>query len=449
MIQLSSEEIARVLQGQLIGANVTITGCYTDTRNPLTGGLYLALKGQQFDGHDFLPQIQSQGGVAALVEQVNTGIDLPQIRVTHTWQAAGQLARYWREQFNQPVIAITGSNGKTTVKEMTRQILARRGNVLATQGNLNNEIGLPLTLFTLNDKHDFIVLEMGASKRGDIAYLCELAKPTIAAVTLCAPAHLDGFKSVEGVARTKGEIFEHLPNNGIAIINHDDFYSGLWQELAGQRKIITFGLQKSATITAQELTLAVDHAQFTLITPLGDVPIFLPLAGQHNVMNALAASACALASGCALSHIQQGLNNMSAVKGRLQRYQGQKGCTVIDDTYNANPQSFKAALAVLSQYAQPRWLVMGDMKELGTQSATFHQQLGELAKELGIERLWAVGDMSRFAVQAFGQGASHWDNQTAMIQALSTEVSANITLLIKGSRSMQMEKVVQALTQGE
>ncbi|ALG67498.1 UDP-N-acetylmuramoyl-tripeptide--D-alanyl-D-alanine ligase [Beggiatoa leptomitoformis] len=449
MIQLSLGEIARVLQGRLIGSDIPFTGCYTDTRKPLAGGLYVALKGQQFDGHEFLPQVQAQGACAALVEQDNVKIDLPMVCVANTWQAVGQLAHYWRERFNPPVVAVTGSNGKTTVKEMTRQILAQAGQVLATQGNLNNEIGLPLTLFQLEANHDFAVLEMGASKRGDIAYLSQIAQPSIAVVTLCAPSHLDGFKSVEGVARTKGEIFEHLPMSGIAVINQDDFYSGLWQELAGQRKIITFGLHKLATITAYDINLAVDHTQFILVTPLGEISIFLPLAGQHNVMNALAASACALASGCTLSHIQQGLNSFSAVKGRLQCYQGVKHCTVIDDTYNANPQSFQAALAVLSRYNSPRWLVMGDMKELGEQSAMFHQQLGESARQLGIARLWAVGDMSRFAVTAFGQGASHWTNQAAMISALLTELSENTTLLIKGSRSMQMEKVVQALTQGE
>jgi len=452
MIKLTLSEIAKALEATLIGQDTQFTDCSIDTRTLKPGALYVALLGERFDGHDFVKEAEQKGASALLVSR-EINCDLPTLRVADTKIALGKLACLWRQRFDLPIVAITGSNGKTTTKEMLRAILTQqlaslgeKGQVLATQGNLNNDIGVPLTLFNLQAAHRYAVIEMGANHSGEIAHLTHITQPTCATITQCAPAHLEGFKTVKGVALAKSEIFSHFKTaTSTAIINNDDDYASLWQEIAAPYPMSTFGLDKPADVTAHAIQLNQGSSDFTLTTPQGSLPIHLPLPGRHNILNALAASACALACGCVLDTIQEGLQNMQPVKGRLQEYPGIKGSTLIDDTYNANPSSLKVALAVLHNTASPRWLVLGDMKELGEQSIQFHQQAGQQARERGVDRLWAIGELSRHAVNSFGEGAQHFSDHQDLIQTLQAELPAHATLLIKGSRGMQMEKVVQAL----
>jgi UDP-N-acetylmuramoyl-tripeptide--D-alanyl-D-alanine ligase len=450
MITLTLSEIAQALEAKRLGEDTGFTDCSIDTRTLKSGSLYIALQGERFDGHDFVNAAQEKGAAALLVSQ-NITSDLPTLQVADTRIALGKLAHFWRQRFELPIVAITGSNGKTTTKEMLRAIFTQQSagdtsQVLATEGNLNNEIGVPLTLFNLKATHRYAVIEMGANHPGEIAQLTDIAEPTCATITQCAPAHLEGFKTVKGVALAKSEIFSHLKTtNSRAVINNDDTYAQLWQDIARAYPISTFGLDKPADVTAQGIQLNQSSSDFTLMTPEGSVPIHLPLSGKHNILNALAASACALASGCVLDTIQAGLQNMQAVKGRLQHYAGIKNSTLIDDTYNANPTSLKAALEVLQQSPSPRWLILGDMKELGNQEIEFHQQAGEQAREMGIEYLYGIGELSRNAVIGFGKGAQHFSQHEDLIETLKRNLPSEATLLIKGSRSMQMEKVVKGL----
>jgi UDP-N-acetylmuramoyl-tripeptide--D-alanyl-D-alanine ligase len=447
MITLTLTQLIPILNAKLQGNDVQFTGCSTDTRRLSPQSLYVALRGDRFDGHDFLEEAQQQGAVAAVVETpVNSS--LPLLQVADTRKALGMIARFWRQSFHLPIIAVTGSNGKTTVKEMLKAIFIAQSSaeqVLATQGNLNNDIGVPLTLFNLSAHHRYAVIEMGANHHGEIATLSQIAQPTIAVITQCAPAHLEGFKSIEGVAQAKGEIFSNLATSGIAVINQSDTFAPLWRQLASHCTAITFGLDETAAVTACEIQLKDDHSVFTLHTPQGQIPITLPLPGRHNVMNALAASAVAMASGCPLPIIQQGLNHVIPVKGRLQKYAGIHQSLLLDDTYNANPTSLHAALSVLTRYPAPHWLILGDMNELGTESATLHHQAGQTAKAMGIERLWAVGHQSRYAVEGFGQGAQHFANHADLLAQLRPQIPPQSSLLIKGSRGMQMEHIVTAL----
>jgi len=452
MIELYLSETTSALKATLLGDDVKFIDCSTDTRHLKPGAIYVALRGENFDGHDFVIEAQNKKASAIIVEK-NVDCDLPTLRVADTRKALGDLAHLWRQRFDLSLFAITGSNGKTTTKEMLKNILApleispsdSQTKVLASQGNFNNDIGVPLTLFNLQAEHKYAVIEMGANHPGEIAYLTNIAQPTVATITQCAPAHLEGFKSVKGVALAKGEIFSNLKAGGVAVINNDDAYADLWHELADSHPKLTFGLENDADVTAVDRCQNENSSDFTLQTKSGHIAIHLPLPGRHNIMNALAASACALAGGCSLNAIQTGLQNMRAVKGRLQRCQGIQGITLINDTYNANPTSLNAALAVLNHNKPPYWLVLGDMKELGTDSALFHQQAGQVARENGVERLWAIGENSLHAVKSFGKGGQHFIHHHDLIQALRTQLPPYVTILIKGSRGMQMEKVVNAL----
>jgi UDP-N-acetylmuramoyl-tripeptide--D-alanyl-D-alanine ligase len=451
MIELKLSEVATTLKAAVFDQDIKFIGCSTDSRHILPNSLFIALRGQRFDGHDFITAAQQQGASAIMVEKPVT-YDLPTLQVANTLTALGDLARLWRQRFKLPIIAITGSNGKTTTKEMLRAILLEHlhkqnqsQEVLANQGNLNNEIGVPLTLFNLAAHHRYAVIEMGANHLGEIAYLSEIAQPQVATITQCAPAHLEGFGSIERVARAKGEIFTHLMPRGTAIINRDDFYAPLWSELAASHSQLDFAIETPAAVMAQNIQLQPSQSQFTLNTPLGKIKIQLPLPGKHNIMNALAASTCAIASGCSLSAIEQGLQTMQPISGRLQIKPGIKNTTIIDDTYNANPTSLNAALSILNNHPQPHWLILGEMKELGAQSDTFHRQAGLDARQHGIERLWALGKLTRLAVESFGQGGYHFQTHQELIAALLTQLPQHTTLLIKGSRGMQMEKIVTAL----
>lgn len=450
MIHAHLNQIQAVLsQAQRQGDNVGFTACSTDTRRLTAGALYVALRGERFDGHDFIAQAETQGAAALLVDKP---IDspLPSLQVPDTRIALGELARWWRTQWDLPVVAVTGSNGKTTVKEMLasifRQITQSDDAVLATLGNLNNDIGVPLSLFRLGAEHRYAVIEMGANHSGEIAGLTRMAQPQVALITQCAPAHLEGFNSIEGVAQAKGEIFQGLREDGTAVINQDDHYADYWRSLNPQRNILSFGVQQGADVFAQNLRMDSLHTRFDLHSPDGHIDIQLALLGQHNVMNALAAAACALACGCQLSAIQAGLQAMQPVKGRLQRFTGIRDSVLIDDTYNANPTSLQAALQVLAQCPAPRCLVIGDMLELGEEAEQYHRQAGINAREAGIERLYTTGSLSRAAAQGFGPGAQHFAQQADLIAYLQVNLIAQAHVLVKGSRGLQMEKVVQALT---
>lgn len=451
MIELSLNQVATAIDAELLGHDITFKGCSTDTRHhSLPGTLYIALRGKQFDGHDFIEAVQQQGAVAIMVDRP-VNCDLPTLRVPNTRKALGNLAHFWRQHFHLPIVAITGSNGKTTTKEMLRAIFAQQGNVLANQGNYNNDIGVPLTLFQLHHDHQYAVIEMGANHAGEIAYLTHLAKPTVAVVTQCAPAHLDGFRDIDGVANAKGEIFTGLSTGGTAVLNTDDNYAPLWRSQIDvirqslSLRIDSFGLNQPAKVTAHHIQLNNDSSDFTLHTPQGDIAIHLPLLGQHNILNALAASTCAMACGCSLTTIQQGLQSMQPVKGRLQRCAGINNSLLIDDTYNANPASLQAALTILTQNPPPYWLVLGDMNELGLHSETLHRQAGSQARAMGVHQLCATGSMTRYAVEGFGQGATHFSNHDDLIEYLRANLPPQATVLIKGSRGMHMEQVINAL----
>lgn len=446
MFELALSEAAHALGVEISGTDTLVRGCSTDSRNIQPGCIYIALRGERFDGHDFIAQAEQAGAVALMVERPPVDSKLPYIQVADTRLGLGQLAASWRQSFAVPLLAVTGSNGKTTVKEMLRCICAEAGPVLATQGNFNNDIGLPLSLLQLNGEHCHAVIEMGANHAGEIDYLSHLASPNVALITQCAPAHLAGFQSIEGVARAKAEIFKHLSENGIAIINIDDDFADFWvQGLRDNLAHISFGLHANADVYATGIQAHAEGQAFCLHTPEGECDIRLALLGEHNVYNALAAAACALAAGLPLEMIEQGLRKMQPVSGRLNLKPGRAGLRLIDDTYNANPSSLFAAMQVLSVQPGPRWLILGDMRELGEDSISFHRQAGEQAKNLQLDALYAVGRDSQAAVEAFGQAAQHFPSQDALISYLQQQTPQGATLLFKGSRGMRMEQVVAAL----
>ncbi|MEJ2345088.1 MAG: UDP-N-acetylmuramoyl-tripeptide--D-alanyl-D-alanine ligase [Gammaproteobacteria bacterium] len=438
---------ADALGARLVGADASFSHVSTDTRTLRPGDLFVALRGPSFDGHQFVAQAARNGACAVMVaHEVVTA--LPQLVVGDARAALGRLAALWRGQCPVPLVAVTGSNGKTTTKEMIAAILRQRGQVLATRGNLNNEIGVPLTLLELQDRHQFAVVEMGANHAGEIAVLTGWAKPDVAVITNAAAAHLEGFGSIEGVARAKGEIFSGLGADGVAVINADDPYAGVWCECAAQARVVTFGLQQAADVRARwEPRGGGSHLR--LHTGAGEVELELPLPGRHNVMNALAAVAAALAAGADLEDVSRGLPTLAAEAGRLQVRAAPGGMQVYDDTYNANPASLAAALQVLAAADGCKWLVLGDMAELGGDAASLHEQVGRLAREAGVERLYALGELSRRAASAFGRGARHFDRWQALAEAVRADWQAPGAVLVKGSRSMHMERVVEALLESD
>ena len=443
MMTLALSEAARVLDAVQHGADVTFAGLSTDTRSIGKGNLFVALQGPNFDGHDYLKQAQRQGAVAATVSRVvETG--LPMVEVADTRIALGQLAAHWRSRFDLPLIAVTGSNGKTSVKEMLAAILTPCGDTLVTRGNLNNDIGVPLTLSGLSSAHRYAVIELGANHPGEIACLADIAKPTIGLVNNAAPAHLEGFGDVEGVACAKGELFEHLPADGVCVINADDAYAGLWRSLAGSRKVIGFGLGAGAEVYASWQG-DMRGSDICLHTPSGQVDFHLPLPGRHNVMNALAASAAGIALGLSVDTIARGLSATHAVSGRWQPCSGLHGAQIIDDTYNANPGSLGAALELLASSGRECWLVLGDMGELGDTAGALHRQMGEQARDTGLKHLFTLGPLAASAAEAFGDGGETFTSMDALVACLRERLAPGITLLVKGSRSMHMERVVNAL----
>ena len=439
-MKLSLSDIAQAVGGRLVGSDVTIEGVSTDTRTITPKALFVALKGERYDAHDFVVTAHDRGATAALVER-EVDAHVPQIVVTDSLLALGELARTVRAGRDARVVGITGSNGKTTVKTLTAAILTRHGRTHVNAGNLNNEIGVPLTLLSMPESTQYAVIEMGAGKPGDIAYLARIARPDIGLVNNVAPAHLERLGSERGVAETKGAIYAWLPPDGTAIINADDAYAGYFAELASPRRIVRFGLEARADVTAE---LDVRNG-FTLKTPAGTTPVTLGQPGRHNVMNALAAASIAFALDVPLATIRAGLEAAPAVAGRLARRKHASGAVLIDDSYNANPGSFAAAIATLANEPGQTILVMGDMAELGADAERLHAEIGSLAKKSGIRKLHAVGRLSRTAATAFGAGATHHADQTALIAALRSDLHDGVTALIKGSRSSAMDRVVSAL----
>ncbi len=446
MISMSLNETANVLGTSYDGPTLQFEGCSTDSRTLKEGQLFIAISGERFDGHDFMDVARQRGAVAAIVER-EADQGLAQIKVENTRKAMGELARYWRSKFTIPLVAITGSNGKTTVKEMLSSILGLDAPVLATQGNLNNDIGVPLTLFGLDRQYRYAVIEMGANHPGEISWLSHIARPSVAVITQCAPAHLEGFGSVAGVARAKAEIYEGLEPEGIAVINNDDEFAPFWYERTENFQSLGFGIKTPADISADDISYIKGgiRQEFKLLTPAGKVRIELALPGRHNIMNALAAAACAHALNFDLAQIKRGLEKVMPVKGRLQPKPGMNGSTILDDTYNANPASLQAGVEVLQHYSGKHWLILGDMGELGEESGELHSRAGQMAKDNGIERLFALGPLSREAARSFDEGAEHFNSSDALIDRVKSLVTPDVTLLVKGSRAMQMERIVDAL----
>ncbi|WP_326500745.1 UDP-N-acetylmuramoyl-tripeptide--D-alanyl-D-alanine ligase [Methylomicrobium sp. Wu6] len=443
-------ECAALLNGELAGGDGVFGAVSIDTRTLQPGDLYVAIKGERFDGNDFVDQAAHSGAVAAVVRR-GVSADIPAIRVADTHLALAELGGAWRKKASAKVVGVTGSNGKTTVKEMVAAVLAIDGEVLYTKGNLNNDIGVPLTLLRLAERHRYAVIEMGANHPGEIAYTAAYAEPDVAIITNAGPAHIEGFGSVEGVARAKGELFTALKPNGVAIINKDDAYFDYWQSVASPRRVISFGLHGDSEVTATEIkTEIIDHqfrTAFMLSSSAGRMPCRLQLAGTHNVVNALAAAAAGLALGLDLERIVRGLQAVKPVTGRLQPWVGRKGNIVIDDTYNANSSSLKAGLDVLTHVGQKPWLVLGAFAELGPETLNMHREMGALIKSSGVVRLLAVGSDARAAVDVFGKGASFYETQEELIAALENELTGDETILIKGSRMRRMENVAAALVE--
>ena len=439
MIALRFNELAQLLKGEESSANPTLESIVTDSRKAQQGSLFAALPGERVDGHDFAASAVCLGAAALLVARP-LELPVPQLVVDDVLAALGRIAALLRSRLHPQVIGITGSNGKTTVKEMVAGILRIKGEVLATEGNYNNELGLPLTLFGLDQQHRYAVLEMGASKPGDIAYLADIAQPDVGIVTNIGPAHLEGFGSVEGVARTKGEMFAGLPAGGCAVMNADEPWLTTWQKMNHAGRTITFGAAQDADVRLDD-----SGNRPRILTTAGDIEVRLALPGRHNLYNAAAATAAALALDIEMELIRQGLERVEPVPGRLNMLHTSAGWTVIDDSYNANPASLYSALQVLTAQSGEPWLVLGDMKELGIGSTKMHREVGETARTMGVRRLFAIGEMSEHTVDAFGRGARHFAGKDELIAALRDELRPAVNCLVKGSRSMGMDAVVQAV----
>ncbi|TXG01129.1 UDP-N-acetylmuramoyl-tripeptide--D-alanyl-D-alanine ligase [Massilia arenae] len=443
----SLQQLVEAIPGaRLVGLDASFEGVSTDSRKVDAGALFVALVGETFDAHDFLDQVVARDVAAVVVSRLPEGWNLPAIVVPDTLVALGRIAHAWRAQFDIPLIGVTGSNGKTTVKEMIASILAAAVGEearLATQGNLNNEIGVPLTLFRLDASHRAAVVELGMNHPGEIGRLSVIATPTVGLVNNAQREHQEFMHTVEAVARENGSVLQALSNDGVAVFPGDDIYTDLWRGLAAC-EVITFGLSDACDVHAtytsngfgSDLQVRARGAQFG---------IALAAAGEHNVRNALAAIACALGAGIEQAAIVRGLEAFAPVGGRLQRKTAANGATVIDDTYNANPDSMRAAIDVLAAYPAPRILVVGDMGEVGAQGKEFHEEIGAYAATRGIDTVLATGELARHLVAS---GARHYEQFDELLAALDEKLGGNTnsTVLVKGSRFMKMERVVQHLT---
>jgi UDP-N-acetylmuramoyl-tripeptide--D-alanyl-D-alanine ligase len=449
---MSVREAACAVQGEWCGEDVYFSGVSTDSRRVGRDDLFIALVGDKFDGHDFIAEVKEKGAAAVMVcDEFHARLPelaIPLIRVKNTRLGLGQLAAYWRERFNVSLVAVTGSNGKTTVKEMIAGILRNAAGgadkVLATEGNLNNDIGLPLMLLQLRERHCYAVMEMGMNHAGEISYLTRLARPDVAVITNAGAAHVEGLASVEAIARAKGEIFEGLEASGTAVINADDPYAPLWRELAGNRKIMEFGFEGTPDVSAR-YELDFFSARITLLLPDGTQDVVLQVPGRHNVCNAVAAAAVSVAMGVGMRAIALGLHEFGGVKGRMQKKPGLNGATLIDDSYNANPDSVRAALSVLAEAGGKKVLVLGDMGELGDSARVFHERVGMESRLAGIDKVFTLGELSAHAAASFGTGARHFERMDELLSEVRKLMAPDVTLLIKGSRFMKMERVVESI----
>ena len=440
---LSLSQAAVNFGGTLLYPDCHFDRVCTDTRSLNNGDLFIALRGENFDAHHFLEGAALKA-CGMVVEDPDKRLAIPQWVVPNTLQALGQLAVLAREAFTGPLLAITGSGGKTTVKEMLAVILRCKGEVLATEGNLNNHIGVPKTLLRLKSKHQFAVIEMGASAAGEIEYLCSVARPTVVVVTNVLSAHVGGFGSLNGVASAKGEIYQGLDKNGTAILNLDEPWCEQWRKNVCSIHTLSFSVDKN---TADFYTSDVQFdteacARFLLHSPLGEIEIQLTIPGAHNISNALAAAACAVAAGADLVSIGAGLAAMVAAPGRMESKVGRHGARIIDDSYNANPDSIKAAIDALITMPGKHLLVLGDMAELGPKEKAMHREIGLYARNAGVEGLFTTGVLSAEITSAFGEGSEHFADKTALCVALKGQLNSNAVVLVKGSRSAAMEEVV-------
>lgn len=445
------QDAANLLGGRLVGEDRPFGCVSTDSRTLKPGAFFVALRGPNFNGAEFVSAAAVRGAIGALVDSAVSST-LPQVVVPDTLVALQELAKAWRAQFTLPLIAVAGSNGKTTTKEMTAAILSRMGPCMATHGNLNNHIGVPVTLMRLESSHRSAVIEMGANRVGDVAELMRLAQPTVGLITNAGAEHLEGFGNLDGVAKGEGETVACLDSAATAVINADDAYAGYWRGVATARRIVTFGVHADADFKARNVVQGIERGEFAtrfmLNSPFGERLITLKAGGAHNVGNALAAAAAASAAGASLDEIVAGLADFRAVSGRLQLKPGPRGSWIIDDSYNANPSSVRAGLEVLRSLSGATWLVLGDMAELGESAEDSHAHLGGYARECGVKRLFAIGPLSTRAVETFGSGGEWFPDADSLIRRLQTELSPGITVLIKGSRINRLERAVQALTGG-
>jgi UDP-N-acetylmuramoyl-tripeptide--D-alanyl-D-alanine ligase len=449
---MSVAQAALAIGGRAQGAPVRFTSVSSDSRAVEAGALFVALRGERFDGHDFIDAARERGAAAAMVDERDSGFRIQDaaiavLVVDDTRIALGRLAAHWRSGFNIPLVAVTGSNGKTTVKEMIAAIFAAHfgaKDALATEGNLNNDIGLPLTLLRLRSNHRAAVVELGMNHRGETALLASIAKPTLALINNAQREHQEFMQGVAEVAREHGDVLASLPASGVAVINADDEFADYWRTLAAGRQVRDFGLERPAAVSGRyELTEF--GAKVDLSAPEGRIAFPISVAGAHNVRNAVAAAAAATAAGTSLEAVAAGLSAFRGVRGRLQTKPGRNGCTLIDDTYNANPDSVRAAIEVLERLPGRRILVLGDMGEVGERGEAFHREAGRFAAQMGIDELLATGELARHASDEFGQGGIWYQRIEDLCAQVGSRAVPGAAILVKGSRFMRMERVVAAL----
>ena len=440
---LSLQELALVVNGRLSSGDSEFSSVSIDTRTLEPGALFVAIDGERVRGSDYVSQAKSAGAVAVLSQRSHDGL-LPGVVVDDPIKALGQLAAFWRNQLSLPIVGITGSNGKTTVKEMVASILSKSGSVYASPGNFNNHIGAPLTLLGVRPTHRFAVVEMGMNHAGEIDYLTRIVQPTVAVITNAALAHLEGLGSLSEVVRAKAEIFNGLRSGGTAIINADDRFAAYWAARTQAFQTITFGLNSGARVGG-EVSTSEDGQLIELRLPDESIEIQLGLLGRHNALNAMAAASAAWACGCSATDIRSGLEAMRAQPGRLQVRAGSRGASLIDDTYNANPASLRAAIKTLAGRSGRKMLILGNMAELGERAEDLHRQAGREARDAGIDMLFARGDLAALAAEAFGESGQSFDSTDSLIRAARSFLSPGLTVLIKGSRSARMEQVANAL----
>lgn len=440
-------DLAKNLGARVIGADVEFASLSTDSRSVHPGEVFLALKGERFDGHEHVQAAAESGACGAVVSE-QVAADIPQLLVDDTHMALGQIARLNRLRSQATVIALTGSQGKTTVKEMIAAILGSQAPTLATHANLNNTIGVPLTLLRLSAEHEFGVIEMGANRGGEIDFSASIAVPDVALITTASAAHVEGFGSLAGIVKGKGEILDHIKPGGTAVLNHDDPHVKDWIERVTPGRFVQFSLREGANAQYMARDVQVNpngRVAFTLRTPKGECEINIRLLGRHNVMNATAAAAAALEAGADLQNVKAGLASVEAVPGRLNAVKGAADSLLLDDSYNASPNSFSAAIDVLGTFSGRRILISGDMKELGDETENAHKLVGSHARQAGIEALWAVGEHADLVVSNFGDGAREFPDQASLIEYARNQLDSNTVVLIKGSRGAGMDRVVNEL----